>query len=49
MKTLNTSNIVALIAALLLTAGEFLVMEYDAQRQVVQYQAEAASAVASRG
>jgi len=48
MKTLNPANIVALLAALLLTAAEFLVMEYDAHLHVVEYQTEA-SVAAERG
>ena len=35
-----TTKVVALFAALLLTAAEYLVFEYDAQQHVVQYQAE---------
>ncbi len=36
-------NLTALLAALLLTAGEFLIIQYDARQHVVRYQAEAAS------
>jgi len=48
MKTLTTANVVALFIALALTAGEVLVMQYDAQQRGVQYQAET-SASAERG
>jgi len=40
MKTLHATNIVALLAALALTAAEFLIIEYDAQQRVVEYQAQ---------
>ncbi len=46
---MKVTNLVALLAALLLTAAEFLVFEYDARHNVVLYQAEAASALAARG
>ena len=46
---MKVTNLVALLAALLLTAAEFLVFEYDARQNVVLYQAEAASALAARG
>jgi hypothetical protein len=45
---MNTTKIVAMLAAVLVTAGEFLVLDYDAQQRVVAYQAEA-SAPAQRG
>ena len=45
---MKVTNLVALLAALLLTAGEFLVMDYDAQQHVVRYQAEAIRALAAR-
>jgi hypothetical protein len=45
---MKTINFVALLAALLLTAAEFLVMDYDARQRVVLYQAEAATAFAAR-
>jgi len=48
MKALTTANLVALLAALLLTAGEVLIMQYDAQQRVVRYQAEI-HAAAERG
>jgi hypothetical protein len=40
MKTLHATNIVALLTALALTAAEFLIIEYDAQQRVVEYQAQ---------
>jgi len=40
---MRVTNLVALLGALLLTAAEFLVFEYDARQNVVLYQAEAAS------
>jgi len=50
---MKVTNLVALLAALLLTAAEILVFEYDARQNVVLYQAEAqaeaASALAARG
>jgi len=46
---MKAANLIALLAALLLTAAEFLVMEYDARQRVVLYQAEAARALAPRG
>jgi len=46
---MKVTNLVALLAALLLTVAEFLVFEYDARQNVVLYQAEAASALAARG
>jgi len=42
---MKVANFFALLAALLLTVGEFLVIDYDARQQVVRYQAEAASAL----
>jgi hypothetical protein len=45
---MKVTNLVALLAALLLTAGEFLVMQYDARQHVVRYQAEAIGALAAR-
>jgi hypothetical protein len=47
--TTTTTKFVALLAALLLTVAEFLVIEYDSHQRVVRYQAEAASALAQRG
>ncbi|HTT01071.1 MAG TPA: hypothetical protein VMG11_03195 [Steroidobacteraceae bacterium] len=40
MKTLHASHIVALLAALALTAAEILIIEYDAQQRVVEYQSQ---------
>jgi hypothetical protein len=45
---MKVTNVVALFGALLLTAAEFLVMDYDARERVVHYQAEAASAIAAQ-
>lgn len=45
---MNTTKIVAMLAAVLLTAGEFLVLDYDTQQRVVVYQSEA-SALGQRG
>ena len=44
-----STKVVALLAALLLTAAEYLVFEYDAQQHVVQYRGENTSAAAQRG
>ena len=35
-----STKVVALLAALLLTAAEYLLFEYDAQQHVVRYRAE---------
>ena len=43
-----STKVVALLAALLLTAAEYLVFEYDAQQRVAHYQAEAISAAVQR-
>ena len=45
---MNTTKIVAMLAAVLLTAAEYLVLDYDAQQRVVTYQAEV-NALAQRG
>jgi len=45
--TINTTKFVAMLAAVLLTAAEFLVLNYDAQQRVVDYRA-AASALAQQ-
>jgi hypothetical protein len=45
---MNTTRVVALLAALLLTAAEYLVLDYDTQQRVLGYRAEAASALAAR-
>jgi len=45
---MNTTKIVAMLAAVLVTTAEFLVLDYDAQQRVVAYQAES-SAFAQRG
>ena len=45
---MKATHVVALFAALLLTATEFLVMDYDARQRAVQYEAQATSAVAAR-
>jgi hypothetical protein len=44
-----STKVVALLAAMLLTAAEYLVFEYDAHQHVVQYRAEAISAAVQRG
>jgi len=44
-----STKVVALFAALLLTAAEYMVFEYDAHQRVVQYQAEASGAAVQRG
>jgi hypothetical protein len=44
-----STKVVALMAALLLTAAEYLVFEYDAQQRVVQYQTQTYGADAQRG
>ena len=44
-----STKIVALLAALWLTAAEYLVFEYDAQHRVAQYRAETISAAVQRG
>ena len=46
---MKVTNLVALLAALLLTTAEFLVFEYDSRQNVALYQAESASALAARG
>lgn len=44
---MKATHVVALFAALLLTASTFLVMDCDARQRAVQYQAVAASALAA--
>jgi len=44
-----STKVIALFAALLLTAAEYVVLEYDAQQRVVQYQAETSGTVVQRG
>ncbi|HKD54391.1 MAG TPA: hypothetical protein VKB72_09215 [Steroidobacteraceae bacterium] len=46
--TINTTKFVAMLAAVLLTAAEFLVLDYDAQQRVVDYRA-AANAIVHQG
>ncbi|HEX4389448.1 MAG TPA: hypothetical protein VH109_12555 [Steroidobacteraceae bacterium] len=43
MKAISTSKFVALLAALLLTSAEALILNYDAQHQLLGYQADATS------
>jgi hypothetical protein len=43
---MNTSKIIALLAALLLTTAEFVVLDRDAQHHVARYQSETAGALA---
>jgi len=45
---MKTANFVALFVAVLLTAAEFLVMDYDARQRVVLHQAEALATLAVR-
>ena len=45
---MNTTKIVAMLAAVLLTTAEFLVLDYDAQQRVLADRAET-SALAQRG
>ena len=45
----TTTKFFGLLAALLLTAAEFLVFEYDAQQSVVRYQTENAITAAQHG
>lgn len=45
---MNTTKIVAMLAAVLLTTAEFLVLDYDAQQRVAADRAET-SALAQRG
>lgn len=47
MKTVTASRFLALLAALLLTAAEFAILDYDAARQA-GFQLEAASVNAPR-
>jgi hypothetical protein len=49
MKSVTAIKLVALLSALLLTAGEFLLLEYDVQQRQAAYRAEAASVSAPRG
>ena len=44
-----STKVLALFAALLLTAAEYAVFEYDSQQRVVQYQAETSGAAVQRG
>ena len=46
---MNTTKIIALLAALLLTAAEFVVLDHDAQQHVARYQSQIAGALAARG
>jgi len=45
---MNTSRFVALIAALLLTAAEFVILDYDARRHLADDRTDVAAFVASR-
>ena len=47
--TTTTTKFVALFAALLLTAAEILLMQYDAERHVARYLTAAESAQVQRG
>ena len=44
-----STKVVALLAALLLNAAEYLVFEYDTHQHVVQYEAQISGALAQRG
>ena len=46
---MSTTKVVALLAALLLTTAEYLVLDYDAQQRVAHYQRVAADELAARG
>ena len=46
---MNTTKIIALLAALLLTTAEYVVLDHDAQQHVARYQSEAAGAQAAGG
>lgn len=46
---MNTTKIVALLAAVLLTAAEFLVLDYDAHHSAAGYQSEVAGALVPPG
>jgi len=48
MKAINTSKFVTLLAALMLTGAEFLLLNYDAQHQLLGYHAGAASVAQAR-
>ena len=48
MKALTTAHLVALFVALALTAGEVLVVQYDAHQHLVQSQAQTSTS-AERG
>ena len=43
MKAINTFKLVALLAALMLTSAEFLLLNYDEQHQLLGYHAEVTS------
>jgi len=44
---MNTTRFVALIAALLLTAAEFLILDYDARRHLADDRTDVAAVLAS--
>lgn len=46
---MNTMKIVTLLAAVLLTAAEVVVLDIGAQQRVASYRAEAAAALPARG
>jgi hypothetical protein len=46
---MNTTKLVALLAAVLLTAGEFLVFDYDVHHSAAAYQTEVASTLVASG
>jgi hypothetical protein len=44
-RSMNTIKVFAILAALLLTSAEFLVMDYDARQRAAHYSLEAVQAV----
>jgi hypothetical protein len=46
---MNAIKLAALLAATLLTAAEYLVLDHDAQQHVAHYQAQAVNVFDSRG
>ncbi|HTT43271.1 MAG TPA: hypothetical protein VMG33_09375 [Steroidobacteraceae bacterium] len=46
---MNAIKLAALLAATLLTAAEYLVLDHDAQQHVARYEAEAVSVFAPQG
>ncbi|HUL17833.1 MAG TPA: hypothetical protein VLV29_01085 [Steroidobacteraceae bacterium] len=46
---MNITRIIALLAALLLTTAELVVLDHDAQDHVARYQSETAGTLTARG